>query len=145
MYIAVQAPTAASLLALSGGGGANSYAPPVNNQLIQALMGQQPAPSVPAPIAPPAAAPATSGAINQLAQLLQGRGIDPNALTSLLKQEQDATRPASQSNAKGSNNGGYTTTYPPTSAYDLYYSQQGGSSYGPSKEESEKGRGYRPY
>ncbi|XP_057293936.1 heterogeneous nuclear ribonucleoprotein A/B-like [Hydractinia symbiolongicarpus] len=137
---AMQPPTAASLLALTGSSGASFAAPPVNNALLQALISQQHAANQPppAPIAPPQAAPANTGAINQLAQLLQGK-IDPNALTALLKHEPDM-----RSGPKPANSGSYSTTYPPTSAYDLYYGQQNSSNYGSSKDESDSKR-YRPY
>jgi len=143
---AVQPPTASSLLGLNSGGYSNN----VQNTLLQALMSQHQAPApVQAPIAPLIAAPPASaaasnaGAINQLAQLLNGRGIDPNTLSALLKQDQDPARP-SATPAKAASSNGYATTYPPTTAYDLYYNQQGTSNYGPTKEDESK-RGYRPY
>lgn len=158
----MQPPTATSLLGLANAANA-AYTQTMSNPLLQALISQQTAaavtPAVPAapvaaaaPAAPaaPAAAPATpaapanaSGAINQLAQLLQGRGIDPNTLSALLKQDQDSSRQQAAP-AKSSANGGYSTSYPATSAYDLYYGQQSNSSYGPTKDDESK-RGYRPY
>lgn len=138
---ALQAPTASSLL----------YSNNLTNPLLQALITQQSATpaqapaAAPAPAAPPAPAANTntSGAISQLAQLLHGRGIDPNTLTALLKQDQDSSRPPAQT--KSSANGGYPTSYPTTSAYDMYYGGQNSSSgYVPSKDDDSKQR-YRPY
>ena len=156
----MQPPTATSLLGLASAANA-AYSQTMSNPLLQALITQQtaaavtpavPAAPVAAPAAPaaPAAAPATpaapanaTGAINQLAQLLQGRGIDPNTLSALLKQDQDSSRQQTAP-AKSSANGGYSTSYPATSAYDLYYGQQSNSSYGPTKDDESK-RAYRPY
>lgn len=149
MYLGVQPPTAASLLSQLQPA---QYPPaPAANPLLQALIAQGGGPTAPtahapSPIAPPsapAANPQAAGgntqALNQLAQLLQGRGIDPNALTALLKPED---RPQG---AKNSTNGAYSTTYPSASTYDMYYNQSNSStSYGTAKEEPESKR-YRPY
>lgn len=142
----LQAPTAASLL---NGTAGNTAQPNANNILLQALMGQQLAPAAAPPAAPvvaPAApaAPAGNAALTQLAQLLQGRGIDPNALGALLK-EPEAQRPPAATGGKSTSNGGYSTSYPNVSSYDMYsnYSNSA-ASYGPSKDEDSK-RGYRPY
>lgn len=151
--LGIQPPTAASLLSQLQQ--STQYPPPsaVANPLLQALMGQG-APGVhtthtPSPIAPPsvpsAAVSQPSGgnnqALNQLAQLLQGRGIDPNALTALLKPEDSSRTPGS----KSSSNGGYSTTYPSTSTYDMYYNQSNSSAtYGATKEETDSKR-FRPY
>lgn len=121
----LQAPTATSFL--------NGGAQAPNNRLLQALMGQQAAPVAPAPV-PPAPANNTA-ALAQLAQLLQGRGIDPNALGALLKG--DAAAPASGGESA---NSGYSTSYPSVSTYDNH-SQS--SNYGPLKDDDK--RGYRPY
>ena len=150
----MQPPTATSLLGLANAANA-AYSQTMSNPLLQALITQQTAaavtPAVPAAPAAPAAAPATAaapanatGAINQLAQLLQGRGIDPNTLSALLKQDQDSSRQQTAPANKSSANGGYSTSYPATSAYDLYYGQQSNSSYGPTKDDESK-RAYRPY
>jgi len=125
----LQAPTAASLM---NGGGQNQ-----NNILLQALMGQQPPPA-PAPVAPPAPA-ANTQALAQLAQLLQGRGIDANALGALLKGDPSSAAPPSGGK---SNNSGYSTAYPSVSSYDNY-SNTASSNYGPVKDDDK--RGYRPY
>ena len=84
----------------------------------------------------------TNQLANQIAQLLQGRagGIDANALNAMIKPEnnpQAAGKPQ---------NGGYTTSYPTSSTYDMYYNQNNppNSNYGPSKDDSDSKR-YRPY
>ena len=146
----MQAPTAASLL--NGTAGSTLGAQPANNILLQALMSQQVAPAstavppvpVVAPVAPVATANNTA-ALTQLAQILQGRGIDPNALGALLK-EPEAQRPApAATGGKSTSNGGYSTSYPSVTSYDMYnYSNSQASNYGPSKDEDPK-RGYRPY
>ena len=73
--------------------------------------------------------------------MLQGRGIDPNTLTALLKPE-DSVRGQSGKNAS---NGAYSTTYPSTSTYDMYYNQSNSAgNYGSAKEDSDSKR-FRPY
>ena len=137
LLLGLQAPTASSLLnsTLS----VNQLTTPnTSNVLLQALMGQQGAPAAPGvPVVTPVAsvAPGNTAALTQLAQLLQGRGIDPNALGTLLK-EPEATRPATSAGSKSSS-GGYSTSYP----YNYGNTQ---SNYGPAKDDDSK-RGYRPY
>ncbi|XP_002154409.1 uncharacterized protein LOC100213955 [Hydra vulgaris] len=139
----LQAPTATALLGL---GGVASYTQSVNNTLLQALMNQAPpAVSLPGPIVPSAGLAHSSNAanantINQLAQLLNGKGIDVNALSVLLNKDQDTNRAPLKSN---SGTPGYATGYPASSSYDMYYNSQS-SQYGPSKED-EKRPAYRPY
>jgi hypothetical protein len=125
----IQVPTAASLL--NGGAAA---APSNNNVLLQALMGQTQAAPAPAP-----AAPSNTAALTQLASLLQGRGIDANALAGLLKPEAQQA-PAGPPADKVST--GYSTAYPSVSSYDYNYTNKT-SSYGPTKDDGK--RGYRPY
>jgi len=125
----VSAPTAASLL--NGNGAA---APSANTALLQALMN----PSAPAAAPAPAAPANNTGALNQLAQILQNRGIDANALGALLTKEPAAS--AASPGKTSSNN--YSTTYPTVSSYDYSYNKQ--SNYGPAKDDDLK-RGYRPY
>jgi len=129
------APTAASLL-----NGTASAAPSANTALLQALMNQTstPAPTAPPPVVAPAAPANNTGALNQLAQILQNRGIDANALGALLTKE--PTAPAASPGKTSSNN--YSTTYPTVSSYDYSYNKQ--SNYGPAKDDEQK-RGYRPY
>lgn len=130
----LQAPTAASLLS----GTASLPTQPSNNVLLQALLGQQAPPHLPAaPVAPPAPAPpANNGGLAQLAQLLQGGGIDPNALVALLNKEPE---PAKQPEAKPPS-GGYPTAYPYT------YGSTQTSNYGPTKDDDVSSkRAYRPY
>lgn len=139
----ITAPTAASLL--NGTSVAAPCTPAVNNVLLQALMNQTapPAPSVPLPIVPSVVPPApanNSGALNQLAQILQNRGLDANALSTLLNKEPAASAP---SPSKPTSNN-YSTTYPSVSSYDYSYNNKQSLSYGPSKDEDPK-RGYRPY
>merc|ERR1712080_594783 len=111
-------------------------AQPSSNVLLQALMSQQPA-AAPAPAAP-APAPANTAALSQLAQLLQGRGVDANALAGLLKGDsQPPPAPVADKAATG-----YSTAYPSVSSYDYNYSNKT-SSYGPSKDDAK--RNYRPY
>lgn len=133
------APTAASLL-----NGTAAPAPTANNALLQALMNQTAAPPaapppVAAPIAPSAPSANNTGALSQLAQLFQTRGIDANALGALLTKD---PAPQAPSPAKPASNS-YSTTYPTVSSYDYSYNKQS-SNYGPAKDDDSK-RGYRPY
>lgn len=131
----MQVPTASSLL-----NGAAAPAPASNNNiLLQALMNQQPAAPAPAPAAAPAPAPAANNTqLAQLAQLLQGRGIDANSLAGLLKNDAPAaTAPPADKAATG-----YSTAYPSVSSYDYNYTNKT-SNYGPTKDDGK--RGYRPY
>merc|ERR550534_1940146 len=100
-------------------------------------MNQQ-APPAPAPAPAPAApAPASNNSdLAQLAQLLQGRGIDANSLAGLLNKN-DAPAPAAP--ASNSTPTGYSTAYPSVSSYDYGYKS---SNYGPTKDGKQ---GYRPY
>ena len=126
-------PTAASLL-----NGSAAAAPSVNNNniLLQALMNQQ-APPAPAPAPAPTPPPANNSQLNQLAQLLQGRGIDANALAGLLgKSDTPSAQPPTPEKASS----GYSTAYPSVSSYDYGYKS---TNYGPSKDD--KRGGYRPY
>lgn len=112
--------------------GQGAIQPPSTNQpntsiLLQALLGQQPAPQP--PVAPPPIQSSTTSTITQLAQLLQAGGIDTNTLGSLLKEPGQSVQP--------------------TSSLDLYSSQPNysqTSSY-TSKEEYTPAakRAYRPY
>jgi len=131
----MQVPTAASLM----NGSATPAVPASNNNiLLQALMNQQPAAPAPAPVAAPAPSGAASNAqLAQLAQLLQGRGIDANSLAGLLKP--DASQPAPQADKAAT---GYSTAYPSVSSYDYNYTNKT-SNYGPAKDDGK--RGYRPY
>jgi len=102
------------------------------NVLLQALMGQQVAPTP--PVVTPAP-PANVSALSQLAQLLQAGGVDTNALGTLLK-EPEVQRPA----------------VPATSmdVYSTQHSNYGGSqpsNYISSKDEYTPAakRAYRPY
>ena len=102
--------------------------------------------SLPGPIVPSAGLAHSSNAANantisQLAQLLNGKGIDVNTLSALLNKDQDASRAPIKSN---SGTPGYATGYPASSSYDMYYNTQG-SQYGPSKEDNDKRPAYRPY
>ena len=138
-FIGLQPPTVASLL--SGGAGAAPQS--TSNILLQALMNQQAAPA-PAPAAPVVApvAPAPAGntaALTQLAQLLQGGGIDPNALVALLAPQQPETQATPASSSVSKPNGSYSTSYP---SYN--YSNSQASNYGPSKDDDAK-HSYRPY
>lgn len=158
MNTGIQPPTAASLL------GQLNPAPYAQqaaaNPLLQALMNQHAAPAQPVPVPAPitqhaiqqpaaaAAAGNTNLALaNQIAQLLQGRpgGIDPtSALNALMKQD-DSRQPQA---AKPATNGAYSTTYPTSSTYDMYYNQSNTNTntgnYGPAKDDADSKR-YRPY
>jgi hypothetical protein len=126
-------PTAASLL---NGGAASAPSVNNNNILLQALMNQQPAPA-PAP-APAPTPPANNPQLNQLAQLLQGRGIDANSLAGLLSKPETSAAAAPPTPEKVAT--GYSTAYPAVSSYDYGYKSSG---YGPTKDDGK--RGYRPY
>lgn len=154
---AIQPPTAASLLGLANASNNTAvYTPPAvnNNHLLQALLGQQQQQAVapiPAPIAPPqptqpAASNQGAGALSQLARILQQGNIDPNALTALFTKDSDAPRVPGSTPGKSASNGSYSTAYPPSSSYDIYYGQTH-SNYGPSKEDPSdpSKRAYRPY
>ena len=113
-------------------------APAANNSiLLQALMNQLAAPApAPAPVAP---APASNNNdLAQLAQLLQGRGIDANSLAGLLNKDA-APAPAPAANKTPT---GYSTSYPSVSSYDYGYACKT-SNYGPTNDDSKLG--YRPY
>ncbi|XP_066921189.1 uncharacterized protein [Clytia hemisphaerica] len=149
---AIQPPTAASLLNQLNPSPYAQNAPAANPALLQALINQQ---SAPAQAAPPMPQPQvqqpvvagpggnTNQLANQIAQLLQGRGgVDPNALNALIKPEenrQGAAKPPAQ-------NGSYSTSYPASSTYDMYYNQNNApnANYGPAKEDGDNKR-YRPY
>ena len=91
----------------------------------------------------PSQANNTNQLASQIAQLLQGRGpIDPNSLNALMKPDDNRQQQA----AKPATNGSYSTSYPSTSTYDMYYNQSNSSSnnYGPVKDDSDSKR-YRPY
>ena len=153
LFLGVQPPTAASLLNQLNPSPYTQNAPAANPALLQALMNQNSAPAqavppIPQPQVqqPVSAGPGgnTNQLANQIAQLLQGRGgVDPNALNALIKPEgnsQSAAKPPAQ-------NGNYSTSYPASSTYDMYYNQnnaQNTNNYGPSKEEGDSKR-YRPY
>lgn len=151
VFLGVQPPTAASLLSQLNPT-PPQYPPAATNPLLQALIGQAapgaPAPQMPSPIAPPPSAPATqpgvgnNQALNQLAMLLQGKGIDPNALSALLKPD-DSSR--QQQASKSSSNGGYSTTYPSTSTYDMYYSQSNNANANYGAKDDQESKRYRPY
>lgn len=116
-----------------------------NSVLLQALINQAAPPvhSVPRPsIAPvlPTMSSNNQGALNQLAQILQNRGIDANTLGALLSKDSASS---SQSQAKPTYTN-YSTTYPTVSSYDYSYNNKQSSSYGPSKDDDPK-RSYRPY
>lgn len=150
----VQPPTAASLL--------NHHNPApyaqhsaATNPLLQALISQQgnqaqtlqqnPISQQPAMQQPAVAPPAnnTQQLASQIAQLLQGRGaIDQNSLNALIKPD-DNRQPQA---AKPAANGSYSTSYPTSSTYDMYYNQSntGNTGYGPVKDDPESKR-YRPY
>ncbi|XP_066921191.1 heterogeneous nuclear ribonucleoprotein A1-like 2 isoform X4 [Clytia hemisphaerica] len=152
MNSAIQPPTAASLLNQLNPSPYAQNAPAANPALLQALINQQ---SAPAQAAPPMPQPQvqqpvvagpggnTNQLANQIAQLLQGRGgVDPNALNALIKPEenrQGAAKPPAQ-------NGSYSTSYPASSTYDMYYNQNNApnANYGPAKEDGDNKR-YRPY
>merc|ERR1719397_877916 len=92
-----------------------------------------PAPAAPPPVVAPAAPTNNTGALNQLTQILQNRGIDANALGALLTKEPAA--PAASPGKASSNN--YSTTYPTVSSYDYSYNKQS-SNYGPAKDDDAK-------
>jgi len=132
--VGVQVPTVASLL----NGGASASAAPTNNVLLQALMGQAQAPTpAPAPVPAPVA-PSNTAALTQLASLLQGGGIDANALAGLLKKPEPTQPPTAEQGATG-----YSTSYPSVSSYD--YTYKSSSNYGPSKDDGKRGYQYNPY
>jgi len=124
-------PTVSSLL--NGGAAAT---PAMNNQniLLQALMNQQ---TTPAPVPTPAPAPQANNnsQLTQLAQLLQGRGIDANSLAGILGKPETSAAPTSATSEKTST--GYSTAYP---SQDYGYKS---SNYGPTKDDGRSG--YRPY
>ena len=136
----------AASLNLGGAVGGNTLAQPTNNLLLQALANQQVAPvaSVMPMVAPIASgAPANNAAtLTQLAQLLQGGGLDPNALGALLKA--DPTMQRVPTIATGGASNGYSTSYPSVSPQMYNYSHTQPSNYGPAKYDDSK-RGYRPY
>jgi len=143
MNSGVQAPTAASLLNQLNPAAYAPQAAAAANPLLQALMNQQSAPAQPAPnpiAQPQQSAPAnnTNQLASQIAQLLQA----PNALNALIKSDDNRQAPP----AKPATNGAYSTTYPTSSTYDMYYNQSNSSSnnYGPAKDEADSKR-YRPY
>jgi len=113
--------------------------PNTNNVLLQALMGQTQAPAPPPP-APTVAPPSNTQALSQLATLLQGRGIDANALAGLLKPETQQPPTAAAPSADQTSTG-YSTSYPSSVSYD--YNNYKSSNYGPAKDDGK--RGYRPY
>merc|ERR1712013_488661 len=128
-------PTVSSLL---NGGTAAAPAMNNNNILLQALMNQQ---AAPAPVPAPAPAPQTNNnsQLTQLAQLLQGRGIDANSLAGILGGKQEtAAAPSPPTPEKTAT--GYSTAYPSLSTYDYGYKT---TNYGPAKDDGK--RGYRPY
>jgi hypothetical protein len=105
---------------------------------------QQPPPQLAQPQMQQAGAPNqnTNQLANQIAQLLQGRGgIDPNALNALMKPDADGQQVASKPNANGA---AYSTSYPTSSTYDMYYNQSNtnNTNFGPSKDGDKR---YRPY
>ena len=126
-------PTVSSLL---NGGAAAAPAMNNNNILLQALMNQQ---TPPTPVPTPAPAPQTNNSqLTQLAQLLQGRGIDANSLAGILGKQETAAAPSPPTPEKAAT--GYSTAYPSLSTYDYGYKT---TNYGPAKDDGK--RGYRPY
>ena len=141
----MQPPTAASLLNQLPPAQYNQQ--PVANPLLQALMNQsaQPVPQIAQPPMQQAAVPNanTNQLANQIAQLLQGRGgIEANALNALIKPDTDVSQNASKPNPNGA---AYSTAYPTSSTYDMYYNQSNTNNSnfgGPSKDGDKR---YRPY